>query len=305
MEVVNPAWETAAFWQELCPSMTVSTEAYAVKDDSYLIDADELQREKEYLHKEGYGHIPCVIPDAEVAKMAEAVKAALDATGFSVFALVYDEFWCSLARLSQAMESLLGEGFQVLPDVWAWYVQTSAEDAGWKPHRDRGKGTVLPDGTPLSLSVWLPLTDATPLNGCMYVVPASLDHRYHTFGKPGEDTSVNYQDIRAVPAKSGSVLFWSSQLLHWGGRSSARAQHPRVSVAFELQASELKPQAKPLLSPCEVPSFSVRLALVARQLLQYQHLVDVPPALSRRCRKWMQALPGRRSFLSVLSNLKR
>ncbi len=297
------AWETPSFWRDLCPELSVSLDACVFNDVLFPVNEEELRREVRFLKQDGYGHLPGVIPPDEVSRMALAVQRAADVTGFPVFALLYDEFWQVLARLSCVVEELLGEEFSVLPDIWAWQLQPTGEDAGWKPHRDRRCGTVLPDGAPRCLSLWLPLTDATPLNGCIYVLPASLDARYHSYGKPGEEATVSYQDIRAVPAKAGAVLFWSSQLLHWGGRSSERAVQPRMSVAFEVQVQSLKPLAKPLLPVHEVPAFEVRLALVARQLLQYQHMVDVPPALSQQCRKWMQALPGKRSFFSVLKNL--
>lgn len=75
----------------------------------------------------------------------------------------------------------------MLPDFWAWNVDPVRGDAGWRPHRDRGRTTLLPDGGPKSITTWIALTRATPLNGCMHVVPARNDPTYNT---PDEDEAV-------------------------------------------------------------------------------------------------------------------
>ena len=41
---------------------------------------------------------------------------------------------------------------------------------------------------------------------------------------------------RALPAAAGSVLGWTSKLLHWGAMADAHAP-PRISISFEYQAA--------------------------------------------------------------------
>ena len=40
---------------------------------------------------------------------------------------------------------------------------------------DKGRRALFEDGSPKSLTTWIPLSNATALNGCMYIVPALHD----------------------------------------------------------------------------------------------------------------------------------
>lgn len=55
------------------------------------------------------------------------------------------------------------------------YVDPNRGDVGFSPHRDRqpddSAATFRPDGTAMYTTLWLPLTDATPENSCLYVIP--------------------------------------------------------------------------------------------------------------------------------------
>jgi hypothetical protein len=62
-------------------------------------------------------------------------------------------------------------------DFWAWYIDPLKEEKGWQPHRDRDTMSTTPD--PQYCTVWIPLTDATLDNGCMFVLPARFDNEYH------------------------------------------------------------------------------------------------------------------------------
>lgn len=297
------SWEEIGFWRELCPGLPVTEAELTPGEEPYPIDPAVLQREKDYLKEEGYLHLPSVLPAALAEQLAQVVETVTEATGYPLLALVYDPFWSVLMRLEPLLSAILGEDYRVLPDCWAWRLKATPEDKGWKPHRDRQSGTLNEDGLPNAISLWLPLTDATPQNGCMYVLPATHDKRYGIYGEPGETGALQLQDIRAVPATAGSVLLWSSQLLHWGGRSSHRAQQPRISYAFELQSASLKPQAPFLLDPAKLPGFRMRLALIGRQLLQYQHMHPLSDSLKAWSQRRSAELPQKRSFANVLKKL--
>lgn len=294
--------KSAAFWRTLCPALTLTEEEAPLLLGGALRSFDTVEL-LDLLRVDGYLKLEKVFAPGEMRLLAQAVATVTEATGFPVFSLVYDEFWSLMIRLRPVLAAILGEEYQALPDSWVWRLLPDPEAKGWKPHRDRAPGTVLSDGTPQTLSVWIPLTDATPLNGCIYALPASLDERYHTYGEGSQETVVRWQDIRALPAQAGSVLCWTSQLLHWGGRSCQRAPHPRVSVAFEFQSSAITRQGPFLLCPHKLPSWPMRLSLISRQLLQYQHMVPLPAELMRWCREQNKHLPAKRSFASVLKNL--
>jgi ectoine hydroxylase-related dioxygenase (phytanoyl-CoA dioxygenase family) len=165
---------------------------------------------------------------------------------------------------------VLGDDFLLLPDFWIWNVDPQKGEAGWKPHRDKGWISLFEDGTPKSLSLWLPLTEATPLNGCMYLVPRSQDP---TYGTPDEkDWQFQYAGIRALPAGPGDFLLWTQAILHWGARTSPRAPESRISISFEVQRADVPAYNYPLLNPAEIPPFDMRLRLLAKQILQYRHM---------------------------------
>jgi hypothetical protein len=68
--------------------------------------------------------------------------------------------------------------------------------------------------------------DATPDNGRIYVVPATREPNYS--GDLKQCKANTLQDVRALPAKVGSVLGWNHQLLPWGGGARAPARSLRA-----------------------------------------------------------------------------
>jgi hypothetical protein len=143
------------------------------------------------------------------------------------------------------------------------------------------------DGSPHSLTMWLALSDATPLNGCVYLVPMHLDP---DAGRPGVHHQVrNAQDIRALPAPAGSMLAWNQNILHWGGRSSRHGGGPRISIACQFQRARDPVLGRPLLTPGRLPPLRLRAFLIARAILGYGTMTPIPAGL----RELAQALKDR------------
>jgi len=298
--------EQRSHWEALCPGLSITEGAYdpgATEVAPLRPPEEAMAAALSRLKIDGYLQLPPLLSPAEVEAMAAAVEAVTGACGSPVFALVYDAFWALPWRLSGALAAILGGAPQLLPDCWVWKVNASPNDAGWSPHRDRDHGTIDDDGTPQIISLWLPLTDATPENGCIYALPAFRDPHYHTTNPEGRSTIQQLQHVRALPADAGAVLCWTHQLLHWGGASSAFAPHPRISVAFELQRQGLKPFSKPLFALDALPGFVERLGLIGRMLLQYQKMHPIAPALRKLAKQLRRHMPGKRSFADVLAGL--
>ena len=257
------------FWRQLCPHMSIegsATPTAAAVGDTGLLLSD--------LKREGYIQVPGAFPDQLTAPVRDAVST-LSQRGIPLpFAFVYDELWLAFKGLSTFLTTVLGEDYRALPDFWVWYVQPNENAMGWGPHRDRVQSTLDPDNSPHTLTVWIPFSDATPLNGCMYVLPAHLDPRFKERRWDGEGNNVvqNPQDIRALPATAGSLLAWNQAVLHWGSRGSRLGTAPRISAAFEFQRGDRAPFNSPLLDPGWVPSFTERLGLIGKQVLQYRHM---------------------------------
>jgi hypothetical protein len=223
---------------------------------------------KRQLREEGYFQLSEVFGRPEMARL-EAGLTALGGAGWPApFVFLFDEPWLLYARLDGLLSELLGPQYRALAAFFAWVLERSDHSSGWRPHRDHTIRTVGEGGNPDSVTLWVPITEATPENGCIYVVPATRDPNYSGDLELADATSL--QDVRALPAEPGSVLGWSHQLLHWGGCASPGVTSPRMSVSAEFQRNT-GPALDEILDD-KLPSFAVRLALVGKQLIAYQHM---------------------------------
>jgi hypothetical protein len=270
-------FESIDFWRTLCPELSVETaeprEKFGLPDGADLMT---------HLRFEGYVSVPGVVPADAVAALYACV-GRLHERGIPLpFAFIYDQFWQLFQGLSGFLETVLGNGYRALPDFWVWHVLPSEDAKGWSPHRDRVVPAVDRNNTPHSLTAWVALSDATPLNGCIYVLPAHLDERFkQRFWNGDGNTFVSeLQSVRALPATAGTLLAWNQNLLHWGGRASGKGAAPRTSVAFEFQRGDRPAFNPPLLDPRQLPPFQKRLGLVGKQVLQYQHMYPLSPDIA-------------------------
>jgi hypothetical protein len=262
----------AGFWRQLVPDLTL-TEA----GDHACVPAPELDASgntvlKADLVREGYVQVNGLY-DGDLCRRLAAGVSALRGHGLlPVFALVYDEYWLLARRLHAIMCQVLGDDYVQLPDFWAWFIDPTTEQSGWRPHRDKPSlECLMPDGAPKSVTAWIALTDVSPLNGCMYVVPAHMDPGYATATTPSAEDLLHR--VRALPAAAGSVFIWNQLIMHWGGSSSRRADGPRISIAFEFQRADAPAFNEPLLrSPRILLPMQTRLALIGQQILQYTHM---------------------------------
>ena len=185
--------------------------------------------------------------------------------------MLYDDFFELLAGLERLLSHLLGKGYLIVPDEPdVYFIPTANDQGGAPPHRDtlRSHDQYTTDGLPSVINLWIALTDATPLNSCMHVLPAHADPDY---GTPASDAqpprSVDLdllQSVRALPVPAGTVLGWSTELLHWGGQSSHRADLPRLSMAMYFQRGDRRAVHPTAMAvPFEV-SFDYRLYLVEK-----------------------------------------
>lgn len=297
--------ESPAFWLALCPQMSITQDERPIALEPSPLEEAVWEHKWAKFTEEGYLRLESCFPKEEAAQLAQVVLRVEEAVGVPVFAMVYDAFWTLIPRLAGTLARALGDSFRILPDCWIWALHPKGEDKGWGVHRDRDRRTLDPDGSPRALSLWIALTDATPDNGCIYALPAAYDPEYH-LKKSSYAFSLNtLQSVRALPLSAGSALWWTQHLVHWGGRCSKYAKNPRVSVGFELQRSDVPAYSNPLLLPETMPSFSMRLGLIARQLLQYQHMILLPNHTKDLAQTLQQHLPKERSFAGVLKKLLR
>ena len=270
-------WMSKAFWRDFCPDLHIEHgfENATTQLETTGISADGL---RQLIRTEGYFQLPPADWQLPLKTMAGVVSRLADEGMPTALAFVYDEFWALSVKLTTMLEGLLGPGFLRLPDFWAWNVDPARDDSGWRPHRDKGYASLRPDRSAKSLTVWLPLTESTTLNGCIYILPADRDPVYAT--PNDKNWHIELPEIRALPAQPGAIFVWTQAVLHWGSHTSRRADKSRVSVAFEFQANDIPPYNQPLMEPMTVPVFDARLKLIAKQILQYQHMYPLEPIVA-------------------------
>lgn len=258
------------FWREMAPTLHISDQAFLQSQSIWNVDGTTLEALRELMRVEGYFHLPPQQWGLPIMEMADLIKVLKSKNLPLPFSFVFDEYWCLFVRMHRILGGLLGDGYLRRPDFWTWMVDPKKNESGWRPHRDSTHETLYSNGMPKTLTVWIPLTEATTLNGCMYIVPADRDP---TYGTPDEKQwRYDQADIRALPAQAGSLFIWNQAVLHWGSHSSPRAIDPRISLAFEFQSGDVTPYNQPLTGPLEIPSLSIRLQLVAKQIIQYKHM---------------------------------
>lgn len=269
------------FWKDLCPSLTISDIELRVTPPEV-----EIKDISDKIIHDGYFHVPFNSWDLPLDEMAKCIEKLKTLNIEPVWCFIYDEFWLLTTKVDAYIKSVLGEKYHKLPDMWAWHIDPANDERGWQAHRDRDPGTLFDDGSPKSITVWIPLTDATVENGCMYVVPkpkdpnsTKMDESYYA----DLEEHLYENDKVAVEAKAGDLLGWNQQLLHWGGSSTNKNAKPRISVSVEfvsnyvtrLQNHSVQYSVKPWFNPFHVPTFDKKAELINTVLLRYQHMWEV------------------------------
>jgi len=263
------------YWRDLVPSLSISEEIDPLGHSQLFLGETGLSRER--LIHDGYQDFDGIVPLSVISNLQSGVNELHLQNWLPVFCFLFDEYWLLLASLRDLVVQALGYDAKMMPDFWAWYVDPRKEDAGWRPHREKMYNTLLPDGMPMCMTAWIALTDADPLSGCLYFIPAHKDDNYGD--SDGRPPSLNLQNVRAAPVKAGSVLVFNERVYHWGGSSSKYAKGPRLSLACEFQRGDITPYNKPLLELASLPSFDVRWQLVGKQVLQYKHMYTYPSGM--------------------------
>eukprot|EP00658_Telonema_sp_P-2_P001131 TRINITY_DN10431_c0_g1_i1.p1 TRINITY_DN10431_c0_g1~~TRINITY_DN10431_c0_g1_i1.p1 ORF type:complete len:179 (-),score=40.12 TRINITY_DN10431_c0_g1_i1:244-780(-) len=153
------------------------------------------------------------------------------------------------------------------------------------------------------MSVWIPLSDTTVENGCMFVVPRPSDPEFdqdtsYTHMLPAQQASDSIQlnfalsRATALPCKAGSVLGWFGNLIHWGSDCQPHcADQPRSSLALTFRRMDLSTMAKPgesgyssfaAIAYDEAKNLTVgdRLKLISQSIQQFKHWYTIPGSLN-------------------------
>jgi len=279
------------FWQRLNPDLHITDEAKPFTITPLEIDPAKLEEAKASLKAEGYFQVHKLLDPKLTTKLARGVENLHKAGWPTPFAIIYDEYWELFFSLQQLFEAILDKGYKQVPNFWCWYIPTDKNSKGWGHHRDRPSvNTVLETGLPATLTTWIPLTEATPANGCIYIVPSPLDPNYPPGDLDRRDLH-ELQNVRALPASEGDVLGWTEALLHWGSRSSPKAENPRISISFTFQRADQNPFEVPLFEPDRYQTFNERLGLIAQNVCNYDAQGKTSPEILFACRRLGGLIP--------------
>ncbi len=264
------------FWRGLNPSAAISNFHFVGQDVSNQVNAADIDAYTRQLQEERYFQSPVLLPEALTRTMRQCIEQVEQAGFPAIFALVYDVFYEGMGYLDSVIKEILGKNYRLIPNFWIYHIDSSEKGKGFEPHRDTEYTDTIDDnGLPTVLTLWVAVTDATPLNSCMYVLPANRDPDYakaiHTLDKIPIKL-FPLEDIRAIPAKAGSLSCWDQYLMHWGSRSSKYAKEPRISYAFYCQRGDIPPVDDAWIDLSLPLTFEHRLALVCRGLNKYSRL---------------------------------
>lgn len=285
--------ESPDLWRRINPHLTITDAPFADRGTEYEFASHDIERARLQICEDGYLQSGPGVPVNDCHALSLAIQRIVEARYHPMFVAVYDEYWRVLRGIAPLLTPILGTHYRVLGDFWVWCISDRTASAGWRPHRDhqfRRRATLRDDRTPTIVTVWIPFTDATPLNGCMYLLPLPRDPNFPD--RPDDFDASSLQDVRALPAPAGSVLAWNQYILHWGGRASRWADGPRMSTGIYVQAGDVPLFTdKPVDFDQELP-FERRLALISANLLLYQRQHHFPAELVEIALRVVKALPN-------------
>ena len=295
------------FWLELAQGTSVTCCASSTWERRSRpcspSDWEGLGEQRARLREEGYSRLANATEPLEANALARAVATLVRYGWHPLWCVVFDEAWLWLARIAPILSSLVHPEATPNYDFMSWYIDAAKCKKGWTPHRDRCTMDFQPDGAPQYATVWLSLTEATLLNGCIHILPANFDRVYlsndldKTQSHDEKQTNEWLQDIRALPCEQAEALVWTGRALHFGGRSCRRAPVPRIALAcavsvpafedpdmrcpnlWQQQPSHTEKQepsrsrsGEDISAPVQrmrMPSLAERLNVIATQLFHY------------------------------------
>jgi hypothetical protein len=259
------------YWRGLCPQVPLETPDILIK--TAPVDHCSVEDSVSQFNARGYFKAGPLIPETAVALMRECVEVVRNAGWPPVFAFAYDPFWAitRIPYVVQFLNAVLGPEFNIIMSrVWCYYIPPVRGAAGWAPHADDYRRHQN------RLTLWIPLTDATLDNGCMYVVPkdfiygngAPAKERLRAASIANDYCLELLQCCRALPAGAGSLLGWDPRTIHWGSKCHEPTA-PRISIGCEFASKGVvpRPHKREELWPGQpegkLPTFTQRIRHVA------------------------------------------
>lgn len=204
---------------------------------------------------------------------------------------VSKEVQALLRAIATFVQRGMGSSYKHIADYGIFRVGLDAK--GWPPHRDRDtwENALDAQGNPMYITAWMPITDATTLNSCLYFVPRIHDSTYEKDGRKsymdvlfdGATEYKGFQNIIALPVNAGGLISFSSRTLHWGSSplppvaGEKRKHSNRYAISVAVARKEFEKQPLIRKGATEYPNFIEAVVLAASLCLRYTHNVPISP----------------------------
>ena len=208
---------------------------------------------------------------------------------------VSKEVQALLRAIASFVQHGMGSSYKYIADYGIFRV--GLDTKGWPPHRDRDtwENALDAHGNPMYITAWMPITNATTFNSCLYFIPKIHDPTYEKDKRKSYmdvifDGTSGYQNILALPVKAGGLVSFSSRTLHWGssplppvvGGKRKHSNRYAISVAVAREEFEKQPLARK--GATEYPTFIEAVVLAASVSLRYTHNIPIS-AEHKKCLK--------------------
>lgn len=278
-------------FKAICPASTIG--AAQNSENVFLSDLDSSMFSKRLI-EEGYFTIDTnqlKISSSIVSSLVRILEQLQKHNWPASFVFMFDDAWALSYTLFEVLYRTVGPNHFNF-DILSWRIDPSKNQAGFSPHRDRQPVKVeesfQDNKLPKYATCWFALTDATPDNSCLYVLPKPCDPGYSA----GDDhnssldpleaalsTKESYQNIRALPLSSGSAAVFSHRILHWGSKGRPSCSDPRLSLSVVVSDPSFeKPYLKDQTDLFKVPTVAQRFSLICAQMLSYHERFDLSPS---------------------------
>ena len=184
--------ENESFVEELLHehSRRVKEDGYTIVSIAETAKENELfSSKREYERKSGFQH--------ECQHLTEMIEFLDEKCGLNpTWSLVFDNYWVLARRVEKIVQEISGGKENRLNfDALVWRVRNVNEEdekrgesnntttmTAFTPHRDRQpkdtRKSFREDESPKYCTIWIPLTNATCENSCLYVIPRKCDEGY-------------------------------------------------------------------------------------------------------------------------------
>jgi ectoine hydroxylase-related dioxygenase (phytanoyl-CoA dioxygenase family) len=129
-----------------------------------------------------------------------------------------------------------------------------------------------------TVTCWVPLTQVTPDNGCVYVIERSSENSGEVVDLSGANLTAAQvlsalPRVRALLADLGSFLAWPNDTIHWGGMF-LRGQQARIALSFHFASADFENVdsllSESMLIDRPLPRFEDRLRWVCQSMLRFR-----------------------------------